>query len=90
MTRLERPQPRILLRDQARRWGSCTSKAELLLNWRIVQAPIRLVDYVVAHEAVHLVHRNHTRSFWNTLAKLVPEADTRRAELRGRGPSFLW
>jgi predicted metal-dependent hydrolase len=90
VVRLERPQPRLLLRDQARRWGSCSSKAELRLNWRIVQAPMRLVDYVVAHEAVHLVHGNHTAAFWGTLAKLVPEVDARRAELRERGKALLW
>jgi len=87
---LERPQPRLLLRDQARRWGSCTSNAELRLNWRIVQAPMRLVDYVVAHEAVHLVYPNHTASFWRALARLVPEVNARRAELRIRGAAFVW
>ena len=51
---------------------------------------MRLVDYVVAHEAVHLVHRNHTAAFWSTLAKLVPEVDARRRELRARGASFVW
>ena len=90
VVRLERPQPRLLLRDQARRWGSCSSNAELRVNWRIVQAPMRLVDYVVAHEAVHLVHRNHTAAFWGTLAKLVPEVDARRAELRERGGALIW
>lgn len=90
VARLERPQPRLLLRDQARRWGSCNSSAELRLNWRIVQAPMRLVDYVVAHEAAHLAYRNHTPAFWNTLAKLVLEVDARRAELRARGAALLW
>jgi len=90
VARLERPQPRVLLRDQARRWGSCSSNSELRLNWRIAQAPMHLVDYVVAHEAVHLVHRNHTAAFWSTLARLVPEVDARRAELRTRGAGMLW
>lgn len=90
VARLERSQPRLLLRDQARRWGSCSSNAELRLNWRIVQAPMRLVDYVVAHEAVHLVHRNHTAAYWSALAKLIPEVDARRAELRLRGSALVW
>lgn len=90
VARLEQPQPRLLLRDQARRWGSCTSNGELRLNWRIVQAPMRLVDYVVAHEAVHLVHPNHTAAFWSALGRLVPEVDVRRAELRARGAVMLW
>jgi hypothetical protein len=49
---------------------------------------MRLVDYVVAHEVVHLVHRNHTAAYWGALAKLVPEVDARRAELRERGKAF--
>ena len=51
---------------------------------------MRLVDYVVAHEAVHLAHRNHTAAFWNTLARLIPDVDARRAELRARGAGLLW
>jgi len=88
--RLGLPATRVLLRDQARRWGSCTSDHEVLLNWRIVQAPMVLVDYVAAHEAVHLVHRNHTRSYWSELAKLIPDVDARRGELRRRGRELVW
>lgn len=88
--RLGVPTPRLLLRDQARRWGSCTTDGEVLLNWRIVQAPMVLVDYVAAHEAVHVVHRNHTRAYWSELAKLIPDVDARRGELRRRGRELLW
>jgi hypothetical protein len=87
---LELPEPRVLLRDQARRWGSCSTKGEVRFNWRIVQAPMKLVDYVVAHEAVHLSHRNHTTAFWTTLGRLVPDLDDRRAELVRRGPGLVW
>jgi hypothetical protein len=88
--RLELPEPRVLLRDQARRWGSCSQKGEVRLNWRIIQAPMKLVDYVAAHEAVHLVHRNHTTEFWTALGRLVPDLDDRRAELVRRGPGLVW
>jgi predicted metal-dependent hydrolase len=87
---LDVSEPRVLLRDQARRWGSCSSKGEVRLNWRIVQASMKLVDYVVAHEAVHLVHRNHTTAFWRTLGRLVPDVDDRRADLVRRGPGLVW
>jgi predicted metal-dependent hydrolase len=82
--------PPVLLREQARRWGSCTAKGEVRLNWRILQAPMALVDYVVAHEAVHLKHRNHTAQFWAELAKLMPDADVRRFELARRGAAWVW
>jgi predicted metal-dependent hydrolase len=62
----------------------------VLLNWRIVQAPIVVVDCVAAHEAVHLVRRNHTPASWSELVKLVPDVDSRRAELRRRGRELLW
>ncbi len=87
---LQLPEPRVLLRDQARRWGSCNKKGEVRFNWRIVQAPMKLVDYVVAHEAVHLVHRNHTAAFWRMLGRLVPDLDDRRAELVRRGSGLVW
>lgn len=84
------PTPRLFLRDQASRWGSCNEKGEVRLNWRIVQAPMVLVDYVAAHEAVHLVHKNHTRAYWAELARLVADVEGCRAELRRRGGGYLW
>ncbi len=60
------------------------------LSWRIVQAPLRLIDYVVAHERVHLTHRNHTRAFWETLGRVMHDYDTRRAALRALGPRLEW
>lgn len=89
-TKLGLEPPGVLLRDQARRWGSCNEKGEVRLNWRIVQAPMVLVDYVAAHEAVHLIHKDHTRAYWAELARLVPDADARRAELRRRGGVYVW
>jgi predicted metal-dependent hydrolase len=89
-TKLDVPAPRLLLRDQARRWGSCNEKGEVRINWRIVQAPMLLVDYVLAHEAVHLKHTNHTRAYWTELGRLVPDVDARRAELRRRGGEYTW
>lgn len=82
--------PKVLLRSQASRWGSCNEQGEVRLNWRIVQAPMALVDYVVAHEAVHLVHKNHTRAFWAELERLLPDAQDRRRELRRRGAGYVW
>jgi len=44
----------------------------------------------LTHEAVHLVHRNHTAAYWGALAKLIPEVDARRGELRERGKALIW
>jgi hypothetical protein len=88
--KLDVPIPRVLMRDQAHRWGSCNEKGEVRINWRIIQAPMLLVDYVLAHEAVHLKHTNHTRAYWTELGRLVPDVDSRRAELRRRGGEYTW
>ena len=89
-TKLGLPAPRLLVRDQARRWGSCNEKGDVRLNWRIIQAPMLLVDYVAAHEAVHLIHRDHTRAYWAELARMVPDVDGCRRELRRRGGAYVW
>lgn len=81
---------RMLIRDQRRRWASCDPKGVIRLNWRMVQAPLRLVDYVVAHELLHLTHRNHTRGFWEGLGRVMHDYDRRRAALRALGPSLEW
>ena len=56
--------PRIIVSNQQKRWGSCDRNGTIRLNWRIIQAPMRLVDYVVVHELVHLRHRGHGRDYW--------------------------
>ena len=59
-------------------------------NWRIVQAPTRLIDYVVAHELVHLVYPDHTRDFWATLGREMPDYEARREALRRLGRQVVW
>ena len=64
------------------RWGSCTARNEIRLNWRLIQAPPALLDYVVAHEVCHILHKNHGRAFWRALEKLMPDYKARRLALR--------
>lgn len=82
--------PDVLIREQEKRWGSCDPKGRVRFNWRIIQAPMRLVDYVVAHELVHLVHRNHTSGFWTLLGKVMPDYEARRRALREFGRGAEW
>jgi predicted metal-dependent hydrolase len=84
------PVPVVLIRDQRRRWGSCDPKGNLRFNWRIGQAAMRLLDYVVAHELVHLAHRKHTAAFWSALGKVMPDYEARREALRGIGARLEW
>lgn len=70
--------------SQARtRWGSCTSRGHIRLNWRLVHLPPRLVDYVIVHELAHLKEMNHSPRFWAVVASIYPEHKAARAALRG-------
>ena len=82
--------PRVVIADQRKRWGSCGRTGTLRLNWRIVQAPMRLVDYVVVHELVHLRHRGHDRDYWQALGRVMPDYERRREELRQCGAGLAW
>jgi predicted metal-dependent hydrolase len=80
----------VLVREAPKRWGSCDARGNLRLNWRVVQATPRLIDYVVTHELVHLRHQHHTAAFWATLGRVMPDYEQRRADLRRAGASLLW
>ena len=62
--RLQRPVTRVGLRDSRSRWGSCGPDGGLSFSWRLVFAPPEVLDYLVAHEVAHLVHKNHGPRFW--------------------------
>lgn len=79
---------RILVRSQAKRWASCSADGTLRFNWRIIMAPLSVVDYVVAHELCHLRHANHGRRFWQALATVMPDYPVRREILRRDGLSY--
>ncbi len=80
--------PEVLIRDQRKRWASCDSKGRLRFNWRIVMAPLSLVDYVVAHELCHLVYHDHSARFWRALRRLLPDYEARKERLALEGPRF--
>ena len=63
------------------RWGSCNSRREVRLAWRLVKARPALVDYVVCHELAHLRHMNHSRDFWAEVGRLCPDYGRLRDEL---------
>ena len=86
--KLSMPLPPVLIRDQQKRWGSCTPAGELRFNWRIVMGPMALVDYVVAHEVCHLRVADHSPAFWRLLGNLMPDHEERRERLRREGGRF--
>jgi predicted metal-dependent hydrolase len=75
----------VLVRSQTKRWASCSPDGTLRFNWRIIMAPLSVVDYVVAHELCHLRHANHDRRFWQSVAVVMPDYPARRETLRRNG-----
>ncbi len=55
------------------RWGSCSSRGTLCFTWRLVMAPLPVIDYVVVHELVHLTEKNHGKSFWSKVGVIMPD-----------------
>ncbi len=64
---------KINITNAQKRWASCSSKKNLNFSWRLIMAPLRVIDYVVIHELVHLEEKNHTRDFWNKVKLLMPD-----------------
>lgn len=79
----------VKIADQEKRWGSC-SQGVLRFNWRLMQAPRALIDYVIAHELVHLKHEHHDAAFWAALGRLMPDYERRKDALRTLGGDLIW
>jgi len=76
------PVRRVSVRDQRSRWGSCSRKGTVSLNWRLVQMPDNVRDYVIWHELMHLREMNHSPRYWREVAAVCPEFQTARRWLR--------
>jgi predicted metal-dependent hydrolase len=76
---------RIAVRDQASRWGSCSTTGALSYSWRVILAPPYVLDYLAAHEVAHLVEMNHSRRFWRVVAGICPAMWRAKAWLDAHG-----
>jgi predicted metal-dependent hydrolase len=81
--------PVVKLSNARTRWGSCHVGGRIHLNWRLIQMPMRLIDYVVAHEIAHLKEMNHSRQFWRVVGQLVPDYAALRREIRSDAHRYL-
>ena len=61
------------LSDAKRRWGSCSAKQSINLNWRLIMLDDSLIDYVVVHELAHLLELNHSADFWRIVESVLPD-----------------
>ncbi len=73
---------KVSIKNQKTRWGSCSQKGNLNLNYKIALLPLRLTDYIIVHEICHLEEFNHSQKFWNLVAKTIPNHTEIRNELK--------
>lgn len=67
--------------EQKHAWATCGKDTVIRINWHLVQVPLAAMEYVIAHEVAHLVHRNHSNAFWSTLGTVMPNWRERKALL---------
>lgn len=80
----------IRIKDQKRRWGSCSSKGNVNFNWRLSMAPDSVLEYVVVHELCHFHHMNHSKDFWNLVERMIPDYKLKRKWLKEHGEKMFW
>lgn len=76
---------KITIRDGKSRWGSCSGRKTISLSWRLLLAPREVAHYVCVHEAVHLIHMNHSSAFWKTVETLCPDYRSHKQWLKTNG-----
>lgn len=76
---------KIVIKQQKTRWGSCSTKKNININWRIIMAPIQVVDYVIVHELAHLKEMNHSTRFWSLVGNVMPDYKEYRDWLKENG-----
>ncbi|MFH1661706.1 MAG: M48 family metallopeptidase [Candidatus Falkowbacteria bacterium] len=76
---------KITIKNQKTRWGSCSRKGNININYKIIYLPEKIAEYIVVHEICHLIEFNHSRKFWNLVAEIFPDYLDIRRELKKKG-----
>lgn len=82
------PYKRLFIRSQRTKWGTCSTKGNVSLNWQLILAPTNVCDYVVLHELMHTKVLNHSQRFWGLLRAIFPHCDETIAWLNANRPPF--
>jgi len=75
----------VRVKEQKTLWGSCSSKNNINLNYLLIMAPMKVIDYVIVHELVHTIHKNHSAKFWQKVETIMPNYKDARNWLKDNG-----
>ena len=75
----------VRVKEQKTLWGSCSSKNNINLNYLLIMAPMKVIDYVIVHELVHTIHKNHSAKFWQKVETIMPNYKDARYWLKENG-----
>ncbi len=76
---------RVNVKSQKTLWGSCSGNNNINLNYQLIMAPIEVIDYVIVHELVHTLHKNHSASFWQEVGLIMPKYKASKSWLKENG-----
>jgi predicted metal-dependent hydrolase len=71
-----------IIASQGKRWGSCSHSGIIRMNWKIIMAPVSILDYVIVHELYHLLYPNHSTEFWRKVGSIIPDYKNKRQWLK--------
>ena len=75
----------VRIKEQRTLWGSCSSRNNINLNFLLIMAPLKVIDYVIIHELVHIIHKNHSVNFWNAVEEIMPNYKEAKHWLKENG-----
>ena len=80
---------KVIIKNQEKRWGSCSHSGIVRFNWKAVMAPIVVFDYIIVHELSHLLYPNHSEKFWRKVESIIPDFKKHRNWLKDNHPYVL-
>ena len=81
---------RVSVRNQKSRWGSCSRRGTISLNWRLIQTPLHVRDYIILHELMHRREMNHSARFWREVEKVCPDFELAERWLKQNASLLTW
>lgn len=80
---------RVLIKNQKSIWGSCNTKREIRLNWRLILMKESVIDYIIIHELCHIIHMNHSKDFWSLVKSYDSNYEENKVWLKEKGTMLM-